>query len=82
MKKKIIGIFVDSKKISGGAYQELLYNIDELVKNGGNYEYKIIFSSKNLKIDTSNINVSFSYLNIGPLDRYICYLRNFGNLRK
>ena len=82
MKKKIIGIFVDSKKISGGAYQELLYNIDELEKNGGNYEYKIIFSSKNLKIDTSNINVSFSYLNIGLLDRYICYLRNFGNLTR
>ena len=51
MQKKNIGIFVDSKKISGGAYQELLYNINELQSLSSKYNFIVLLSSKNLQID-------------------------------
>ena len=54
MQKKNIGIFVDSKKISGGAYQELLYNINELQSLSSKYNFIVLLSSKNLQIDINN----------------------------
>ena len=60
MQKKNIGIFVDSKKISGGAYQELLYNINELQSLSSKYNFIVLLSSKNLQIDLSKIKLSIT----------------------
>ena len=46
-----VGIFVDSKQESGGAYQELLYSIQNFKKYKNyceNIEFKIICTSKKI----------------------------------
>lgn len=76
-KKKTIGIFVDSRKRSGGAYQELLYNIKNIKKhNKENFKFSIIFASKKLDIKLDDENIDVHYLSMNAFDRYICYLRN------
>ena len=82
MQKKNIGIFVDSKKISGGAYQELLYNINELQSLSSKYNFIVLLSSKNLQIDLSKIKTEYHHLSLNIFQRYICFLRNFGSISR
>ena len=83
MNKKNIGLFVDSRRKSGGAYQELLYNISNFQKlNKEKYNIKVIFSSKNLDIDFKKINFDYTFIILNPIERFICFTRNFGNLNR
>ncbi len=74
---KHIGIFVDSKRKSGGAYQELLYIIKNFETHENNYKVSIIFANQNLDINIKKLNFDIHYLNMNILDRYISYLRNY-----
>jgi len=82
-KEKKIGIWIDSRKESGGAYQELLYTIDNIKKNNKNknkFKFVIICTSKNLDIRLEKENLELHYFSMNTIERYICYLRNFGPL--
>ena len=75
---KKIAIFVDSRKESGGAYQELLYNIYNIKKyNKENFKFSIICTSKKLDLKLESENIEIHYLSMNAIERYICYLRNF-----
>lgn len=75
-----IAIFVDSRKKSGGAYQELLYIIKNINKyNNKNIKFSIICLSKNLNLNLENENIELHYFSLSAFDRYICYLRNFNS---
>ena len=74
---KHIGIFVDSRRKSGGAYQELLYIIKNFKMHENDYKISIIFANPNLDIDVKKFNFDIHYLNMNILDRYISYLRNY-----
>ena len=68
MKKKNIAIFVDSRRKSGGAYQELIYNISNFQKiNGEKYNFSVIFSSRKLGIDLNKIELDYSFISLNPL---------------
>ena len=60
MSDKKVAIFVDSRKKSGGAYQELLYTIKKIKnENSDNIKFVLIVTSKNLDLGQSlldNIN--------------------------
>ena len=57
-KEKNIGIFIDSRKKSGGAYQELLYTIQNIKKNNqDNFKFVIICTSKELDINLGKKNL-------------------------
>lgn len=76
-----IGIFIDSRKKSGGAYQEFLYilnNIKEKADQFSNIDFLFICTSKNLGLNLENKNINFLYFHLNFFDRFICYLRNFG----
>ena len=73
---KHIGIFVDSRRKSGGAYQELLYIIKNFEKFKSKYKISIIFAHKNLDIDTKNFEFNTIFLNMNIFERYYCLLRN------
>ena len=78
-KIKKIGIFIDARKKSGGAYQELLYTIKNIKKsNQDNFKFSIICTSKNLDLKLEDEKLELHYFSLNPLERYICYLRNFG----
>jgi len=80
---KKIGIFIDSRKKSGGAYQELLYNIKNIKKNNQeNYKFSIICTSKKLDLKLEDENIEIHYFSMNAFERYICYLRNFGSLTR
>ena len=77
---KKIGIFIDTRKKSGGAYQELLYNIRNIKKyNKENFKFSLICASKKLDLKLESENIEIHYLSMNVIERYICYLRNFGS---
>ena len=77
MKEKL-AIFLDTKKHSGGAYQELDYMFDKLsTLFEKNLEIVIISTSPNLKIKSSKNNIKTYHLNMNFFDRHIAFLRNF-----
>jgi len=77
--KKKIGIFIDSRKESGGAYQELLYYIKNIKKyNQDNFHFSIICTSKKLNLKLEEENFELHYFSMNAFERYVCYLRNFG----
>ena len=76
-----IAIFVDSRKESGGEYQHLLYTIRNIKKNNKeNYKFLIICTSKKLNLNLEGENLELHYFSMNAIERYICYLRNFGPL--
>ena len=76
---KKIAIFIDARKKSGGAYQELLYTIKNIKKsNKYNYKFLIICTSKKLDLKLESEKFELHYFSLNALERYICYLRNFG----
>ena len=80
-KEKKVGIFIDSRKKSGGAYQELLYTIKAIKKeNKDKIKFVIIATSKNLDLELEKIDFEIHYFSLNPLSRYIAFLRNFSPL--
>jgi glycosyltransferase involved in cell wall biosynthesis len=80
--KKKIAIFVDSRKESGGEYQHLLYTLDNIKKNLDNIKFIIICLSKDLKLNLENENIKVYYFSMNFIERYICFLRNFGPISR
>jgi len=81
MSKKRIAIFIDSQKKSGGVYHEILNTIEKIKKyNSDNLKFSIIVSSKKLDINLEKENIELHYFSMNALERYICYLRNYGTL--
>ena len=75
---KKVAIFIDSKKKSGGAYQEFLYTIRKIRKENKNkIKFTIIAISKNLDLELEKENFETHYFSLNILHRYIAYLRNF-----
>lgn len=72
--KKHIGIFVDSRRNSGGAYHELLYIIKNFEKYEHDFKISIIFSDDNLGIDEKKFKFDILYLKMNSFDRYFCHL--------
>ena len=72
-----IAIFVDSRRRSGGAYQELLYIIKNFEKYQHKFKFSIIFSNKNLDIKTENFKFNIYYLEMNVFERFICFTRNY-----
>ena len=78
MSNKKVAIFVDSRKKSGGAYQELLYTIKKIKnENSDNIKFVLIVTSKNLDLELEKENFEIYYFSLNALSRYIAYLRNF-----
>lgn len=77
-----VGIFVDSKQESGGAYQELLYSVQNFKKYEKycqNIEPVIICSSKDTGTKLAGFGFEIKYFSMNFLERYVCFLRNNGN---
>ncbi len=80
LQEKKVAIFVDTRKKSGGAYQELLYTIKRIKKeNKKKIKFVIIATSKNLDLNLEKENFELYYFSLNPLSRYIAYLRNFNS---
>ena len=80
MKEKI-AIFLDTKKNSGGAYEESLYLIEKINKNNKNkIDIVIISTSKNIIQTFKKKNFESYYFSMNILQRYIGFLRNHGPL--
>jgi len=81
MQKIKIGIFVDSRKKSGGAYQEFMYTLNNIKKESNkfkNIDFLFICTSSKLDINLEKQNINFLYFKLNGFERFICYLRNFG----
>jgi glycosyltransferase involved in cell wall biosynthesis len=77
-KKKKIAIFIDSRKESGGAYQELIYTLRNIKKfNKNQIEFIVISTSKKLNLNLEKENFELHYFSLSPFHRYVAYLRNF-----
>jgi len=77
--RKKVAIFVDSRKESGGAYQEVLNFLRNIKKyNQDNIEFLIICTSRKLNLKLEDQNLELHYFSMNVLERWICYLRNFG----
>jgi glycosyltransferase involved in cell wall biosynthesis len=80
MSDKKVAIFVDSRKKSGGAYQELLYTIKKIKnENSDNIKFVLIVTSKNLDLELEKENFEVYYFSLNAFSRYIAYLRNFSS---
>ena len=81
IQSKKVAIFCDSRKESGGEYQHLLYTIENIKKhNKENLKFLIICTSKKLNLSLEDENLEMHYFSMNAIDRYVCYLRNFGPL--
>tara|TARA_A100001011_G_scaffold333782_1_gene361718 strand:+ start:1416 stop:2636 length:1221 start_codon:yes stop_codon:yes gene_type:complete len=77
MKEKI-AIFLDTRKNSGGAYQELAYMLEKISsKFQDKLDISIISTSPNLKIDSDKLNLKTYYLSMNFFERHIAFLRNY-----
>ena len=76
--EKKVAIFIDSKKKSGGAYQEFLYTIKNIKKNNKDkIKFVVISLSKNLDLDLEKEEIELHYFSLNAFERYVAYLRNF-----
>ena len=77
MKEKI-AIFLDTKKNSGGAYQELAYMLEKISSRfQENLDISIISTSPTLKIESDKLNLKTYYLSMNFFERHIAFLRNY-----
>lgn len=81
MKQKL-AIFLDTQGKSGGAYSELVYMIDKIVKL--NEELEIVFISTSDKLDLNFIEKKYKiiFLKMNSFQRYISFLRNYGSFTR
>ena len=78
LEKKKIAIFIDSRKKSGGAYQEFLYTLQNIRKaNKQNLKFVIIATSKNLDLELEKENFETYYFSLNSFFRYVAFLRNY-----
>ena len=77
--EKKIGIFVDSKKSSGGVFQELSLFIKNFQKYNENYalKFEIISNVKNIELHSDLKNIKKNYFKLGFLQRALIYLTNY-----
>ena len=81
MEKIKVGIFIDSRKKSGGAYQEFTYTLNNISKELSKYkniDFLLICTSPKLDLNLEKQNINFLYFTLNIFERFICYLRNFG----
>ena len=80
-KKKLnVAIFLDSRKRSGGAYQELLYTLRNIKKaNKEDHNFILIATSKKLDLELEKENFETYYFSLNIISRYLAYLRNFNS---
>ena len=79
--KERIAIFLDTKKNSGGAYEELLYMIEKIDKiNKNELDIVIISTSKEVTQVFKKRNFESHYFSMNTLERYLSFLRNHGSL--
>ncbi len=77
MKKKI-GIFIDSSKNSGGAFQEAKYTLNLIKKDLLDiYDVIILSPDKMVLEDLKALNFQFKLIQLNKIQRYILYLKNF-----
>lgn len=77
MREKL-AIFLDTKKHSGGAYQELIYMIDRLdTLYKGKIEIVIISNSRDLQINIKGKKFTTHFLSMNFFERHIAFLRNY-----
>ena len=75
-----VAIFIDSRKESGGAYQEFMYTIRNIKKdNQKKIKFVIICTSKKLDLNLENEEFEIYYFSLNAFDRYVAYLRNFSS---
>ena len=73
-----LAIFLDTKKNSGGAYQELIYMIDRLdTLYKGKIEIVIISNSRDLQINIKGKKFTTHFLSMNFFERHIAFLRNY-----
>jgi len=81
--KERIAIFLDTKKNSGGSYEELLYMIEKIDKiNKNKLDIVIISTSKSLSEIFNKKNFETYYFSMNLFERYIGFLRNYGSLTR
>ena len=81
LKEKKVGIFIDSRKKSGGAYQELLYTLRAIKRgNKDKIKFVIIATSKKLDLELEKEDFELYYLSLNSFSRYIALIRNFSPL--
>tara|TARA_A100001011_G_scaffold386231_1_gene461664 strand:- start:451 stop:1677 length:1227 start_codon:yes stop_codon:yes gene_type:complete len=77
MREKL-AFFVDTEKLSGGAYHELVYMIDRIhEKHKDKIEIVIISTSKNLEIKFKNQSFKTYFISMNSFERHIAFLRNY-----
>ena len=79
-KERKVGIFIDSKKKSGGAYQEFLYTLKNIHKYNNGVKFVVISASKELNINLNDESLEVKYFSLNAFERYVSYLRNFSPL--
>ena len=79
--KERIAVFLDTKKNSGGAYEESLYMIEKIDKiNKNELDIVIISTSKEVTQVFKKRNFESHYFSMNTLERYLSFLRNHGSL--
>ena len=79
--KERIAFFLDTKKNSGGAYEELLYMIEKInMMNKNELDIVIIYTSKSLSQIFDKKNFETYHFSMNLFERYIGFLRNHGSL--
>ena len=77
MKKKI-GVFVDSFKEAGGAFQEAKYTLNLLKKSLLNdYEILVITPDIRIEKELAFLNLPSKLIKMGRIERYAIFLKNF-----
>ncbi len=77
MREKL-AFFLDTEKISGGAYHELVYMINKIhEKNEGLIEIVIISTSKNFDLKLKKNSLKIYHIDMNALERHIAFLRNY-----
>ena len=83
MYKKKVAIFLDTRKESGGEYQHLLYTIENIKRNNKDkVKFLIICLSKKLNLDLNFQDIEIKYFSLNFFERFVCYLRNYGNFTR
>lgn len=73
MRKKI-ALFIDAKKNVGGAFQESLYLIQDILKNNKNNYDIVIVSPFNQKL-SKKINIDSLQINLNLFQKFVSFLR-------
>ena len=77
MREKL-AFFLDTEKISGGAYHELVYMMNKIhEQNKDLIEIVIISTSKNFNLKLKKNSLKIYHIDMNALERHIAFLRNY-----